>query len=249
MPRNLISTLMMPTEGVCMTTLTNFQSLTVRTYTPANYEPNYAYPLIVLLHGHGGSDQSILRMAPRISRRNHIIVSVRGPVLMNATDDDGLPTYGWGVNGEHDEFIQNYVIKAIEQTRNDFHVHSERIYLAGIHEGASVAYRLGTQMPEKFGGVIAINGTLPRPSEGPLFRNDLAGLRVMIAHGAANEVTPLELARRDYLALYGAGCDVTLNTYPSTHRVHQNMLRDLNRWVVDNINRDACWEYAEEEVV
>ena len=74
---------------------------------------------------------------------------------------------------------------------------------------------MALRLPGKFAGVIAINGTLPRPAEGPLFRDDeVKDLRVLIAHGAANEVVPLELARRDFLALYGAGADVLLEHLP-----------------------------------
>ena len=71
--------------------------------------------------------------------------------------------------------------------------------------------------------------------------------RLLLAHGAANEVVPLELARRDFLALYGAGADVLLSTYPCTHTIHPNMLRDINRWVIRNVDYDACWDSEEDE--
>ena len=125
---------------------------------------------------------------------------------------------------------------------------SEIAYLAGVAEGAGMAYRMALRFPHKFAGVISMNGTLPRPAEGPLFRDDeVKDLRVLICHGAANEVVPLELARRDFLALYGAGADVLLSTYPCTHTVHPNMLRDINRWVIRNVDYDACWDAEEDD--
>jgi len=56
MPRTLFSTLMAPTEGVYASKLPHLSSLPVRTFLPTGYEPNYAYPLVVLFHPHGGSD-------------------------------------------------------------------------------------------------------------------------------------------------------------------------------------------------
>jgi phospholipase/carboxylesterase len=248
MPRSVLSTLMLPTEGVYASKLPHLNSLPVRTFLPTGYEHNYAYPLIVLLHAHGGSDEQVLRLAPRISRRNCLYLSLRGPAALNSRDDDGLPAYGWGEPGEHDAQLGDYLLKAVEQTRREFHIHSERVYLAGVAEGAAVAYRMALRMPQRFAGVISINGTLPRPAEGPLFRDDeVKDLRVLIAHGAANEVVPLELARRDFLALYGAGADVMLSTYPCTHTVHPNMLRDINRWVIRNVEHDTPWDAEEEE--
>lgn len=248
MPRSLFSTLMLPTEGMYTSSLPQLQSLPLRTFLPTGYESNYAYPLIVLLHSHGGSDEQVLRLAPRISRRNCLYLSLRGPVPLNERDDDGLPAYGWGEPREHDAWLAEYLLKAVEQTRREFHIHSERVYLAGVAEGAGVAYRMALRLPQKFAGMISINGTLPRPAEGPLFRDDeVKDLRVLIAHGAANEVVPLEFARRDFLALYGAGADVLLSTYPCTHMVHPNMLRDINRWVIRNVDHDTCWEAEEDE--
>ena len=91
MPRTLFSSLMLPTEGVYSSRLPQLSSLPVRTFLPTGYEANYAYPLIVFFHPHGGSDEQVLRLAPRISRRNSIYVGLQGPVPLNLTDDDGLP--------------------------------------------------------------------------------------------------------------------------------------------------------------
>jgi len=248
MPRTLFSALMVPSEGIYASQLPHLHSLPVQTFLPTGYERNYPYPLIVLFHSRGGSDEQVLRYAPRISRRNCLYVSLRGPVALNARDDDGLPSYSWGEPGEHDALMADYLVKAVEKTRREFHIHSERVYLAGVAEGAAVAYRMALRMPHRFAGVVSINGTLPRPDEGPLFKDDeVKDLRVLIAHGAANEMVPLELARRDFLALYGAGADVLLSTYPCTHTVHTNMLRDINRWVIRNVDEEACWDAEEED--
>ena len=61
-------------------------------------------------------------------------------------------------------------------------------------------------------------------------------LRVLIGHGIANAVVPLTLARADYRLLYAAGLDVRMNTYPATHRLHPDMLRDVNRWIIGMCN-------------
>ena len=53
----------------------------VRTFLPTGYEPRYAYPLLIFFHGHGGNEEQILRLAPRLSRRNFICIGLRGPQL------------------------------------------------------------------------------------------------------------------------------------------------------------------------
>ena len=73
------------------------QGWPLRTFLPAAYEPNYAYPLLVFLHGQGGSEEQVLRLAPRLSRRNYICIALRGPHTV--TRPDGTPGYGWGPDG------------------------------------------------------------------------------------------------------------------------------------------------------
>jgi phospholipase/carboxylesterase len=210
--------------------------LPVRTFLPTGYEPNYAYPLLVFLHGQGGCEEQILRLAPRLSRRNYICIGLRGPQALGLRAD-GRIGYGWGHDGPCDALIEDYVIRAVEQTRRSYHVHSERIYVAGFCEGATVAYRLGMAFPERIAGIVSLNGAMPRQG-GPLLRlPEARQLRVMIGHGIANAVVPLALARQDYRLLYTAGLDVQMHTYPANHRLHPDMLRDINRWVMEEIGK------------
>jgi phospholipase/carboxylesterase len=210
----------------------------VRTFLPTGYEPNYPYPLLVLLHGHGSCEEQVLRLAPRLSRRNYISIALRGPHPA-APRPDGQQTYTWGAAEQDDPLIEEYVFRAVEQTRRHFHVHSERIYLAGFREGAALAYRLALLFPEKFAGVISLNGALPRRG-GPLLRlPEVRRLKVLIGHGLANAAVPLTLAKQDYRLFYTAGLSVRLRTYAATHRIHPDMLKDVDHWVQEHISEEA----------
>src|SRR5262249_47040638 len=122
--------------------------------------------------------------------------------------------------------------------RRNYHVHSERIFLAGISEGAAYAYRMGLTFPEKFAGVISLNGTLP-PRGSLFFRlPEIRQLKVFIGHGIANAVVSLGTAKSDFRLLYTAGLDVRMHTYPTTNRLHPDMLRDINRWIIDMCNEE-----------
>jgi phospholipase/carboxylesterase len=220
-----------PAEGFYTSEVQAPRRLPVRTFLPTGYEPNYAYPLLVFLHGHGGNEEQILHLAPRLSRRNYISVGLRGSQLLGQRGD-GRFGYAWGTEGQADAVVEEYVLRAVEQTRRNYHVHSERIYLAGICEGATLAYQLGLTFPDRFAGVISLNGSLP-PSGQPLFRLPaIRQLRVFIGHGIANAIMPLSIAQSNFRLLYTAGLDVQLHTYPTNHRLHSDMLRDVNRWII-----------------
>lgn len=230
-----------PAEGFYTSEVSSPDNLPVRTFLPIGYEPNYPYPLLVFLHGHGSNEEQVLRLAPRLSRRNYVAIGLRGPHAVERDDYD-RPGFTWPTDGGSDGLVEDYLISAVEQTRRYYHIHSERIFLAGVCEGAAIAYRLGLSFPDKLGGVIALNGCMPAPGPSrPLFRlPELRQLKVMIGHGIANAVVPLSMARRDYMALYAAGLDVEMRTYPTTHRLHADMLRDVNRWIQEQMGGYVC---------
>lgn len=225
-----------PLEGFYTSEIASPEPLPVRTFLPVGYEPRYPYPLLVFLHGQGGNEEQILRLALRASRRNFIAISLRGPVCLGARHD-GRIGYSWG-DASYSTLLEDYLVRAVEQTRRNYHVHSERIFLTGYAEGATLAYRLALTMPEKVGGVISLNGSMPRQDR-PLFRwPAMRSLQVFIGHGIANATFPLSMAKEDSRQLYTAGVQVKMQTYPANHRIHPDMLRDVNRWVVERCNEE-----------
>src|SRR2546421_9178004 len=110
-----------PAEGFYSSEVRAPEPLPVRMFLPTGYEPRYPYPLLVLFHGHGGSEEQILRLAPRLSRRNYICISLRGPQVLDQRD--GRLRYSWGPLGQFDTLVEDYVLEAVEQTRRRYHVH------------------------------------------------------------------------------------------------------------------------------
>jgi phospholipase/carboxylesterase len=234
-----------PLEGFYTSEVQEPRRLPVRTFLPTGYEPNYPYPLLVFLHGQGGNEEQILRWAPRLSRRNYICISLRGPQLLGQRGDGGMG-YTWGPDTSCDALVEDYVFRAVEQTRRNYHVHSERIYLAGFCEGATLAYRLGFTFPERIAGVIALNGTLPPRGSFLLRLPEVRPLRVLIGHGSENSVVPLTSARSDFRLLYTAGLSVRMHSYACGQRIHPDMLRDINRWIMDHVVENE-WPETEED--
>src|SRR5256885_16014208 len=110
-----------PAEGFYTSEVEEPRRLPVRTFLPTGYEPNYPYPLLVFFHGHGGSEEQILRLAPRLSRRNYICIALRGPHPLGVRAD-GRIGYSWGRDGQADSLVEDYMLQAVEQTRRSYHV-------------------------------------------------------------------------------------------------------------------------------
>ncbi|MCX7666895.1 MAG: hypothetical protein N2112_15285 [Gemmataceae bacterium] len=232
-------------EGIITTQVTDFPLQPVRLFIPQGYQHHYAYPVVVFIHAHGGSDEQAIRHAQKISRRNQIMLSLRGPVDLGTHDEDGLRQFSW----ENSDISQvtRYLLKALELVRRAYNIHTERVYLVGIGEGAEIAYQLTLQLAGKIAGIAVLNGKMPREIQAQLESvPEIASLRVLLAHGAANEATPLEIARQDFLNLYAAGADVRLNTYPCDLALHPHMFRDINRWIIEYLEQDQGYDVDQE---
>jgi phospholipase/carboxylesterase len=235
-------------------------------FIPQRYEPNYPYPLLALFHARGGDEQQMVRSMPALSWRNYVGLSLRGPEAVNKRGRaDG---YGWGpefarpdrmaprpaspfseaevvrrrlLEPSPDLFdvLEDGVFSAIRQTRRTLHVHSERIYLVGIGEGAAVAYRLGLSFPERFAGVVAINGWLPGGFR-PLGRlKACRDLRILVVHGEWNARVPVRAVRRDVASLRAGGLRVAFQSYPCAHRLTSPMLADVDTWLINHCTSES----------
>jgi phospholipase/carboxylesterase len=211
-----------------------------RTFLPDAYEPRYPYPCLVLFHPHGSNEEQVLDLVPHLSRRNFVAVSIRGPELLGVREDGKLAC-GWGNDDSHTDLINEHVMRAVESVRRTCHIHTERVFLVGVCEGAAAAYRSAFALADKVAGLITLNGAMPRAASGtPLFRpHALRQLPVFIGHGIANAIIPFAAAARDFKLLYAAGADVLLSRYVTTNRLHPDMFRDVNRWVIDQISENT----------
>lgn len=219
-------------EGVYRSQLDDAGKMPVSLFFPQGYEPRYAYPLLVFLHGQGENENQWIDAVPSLSRRNYIAIGLRG--LTRVQRPDGSSGYGWGGHRRCDGLIEDYVLTAIKETMRACHIHSERIFLAGMCEGASIAYQLGLSFPDRFAGLIALNGWM---SDGPLPaapHEQRRSLKVFIGHGSFNERVSSIRATQAHQLLYSAGLAVRLRYYPSDHRLHPSMLRDVDRWLMQH---------------
>jgi phospholipase/carboxylesterase len=249
------------------TSETTTQPMLVETrFVPRQYEPNYAYPLLVMYHSRGSDEDQFVRAMPALSWRNYVGLGLRGP--MPVVKRDQLAGFGWGrdfelhdrtglrqrnkrseaeivrralFDPEPDDFdrLEDGVFSAIRKTRSLLHIHSERIFLVGCGEGAAVAYRFGLTFPERFAGVVAVNGWLPSGFR-PLGRlKACRDLPILVVHGAWNTRHPLIDARRDVATMRAGGLRVAFQSYPSTHRLNSQMLGDVDTWLMNHCTEQA----------
>jgi phospholipase/carboxylesterase len=211
-------------------------------FAPMHYEANYAYPLLVWLHGPGDDEQQLQRVMPFISMRNYVAVSPRGVTAL-------IDRAGFAWDGDEDATLlaQQRILEAVEQVKKRFHVDASRIFLAGLQCGGSMAMRLGLRRPRDFAGVASLGGAFPA---GRMPLRDLSGSRhlpMFLAHNRDSKHYSEEQSCLDLRLMHAAGMHITLRQYPCGDELTTKMLQDLDAWMMELVtgsrssSEDLSW--------
>lgn len=203
-------------------------------FAPLHYEPGYAYPLIVWLHGPGIDERQLKRIMPLVSMRNYVAIAPRGTLLCGE-GPAGVESYGWSQSDDDLPKAEQRIFDCIDIARQKFHIDSRRIFIAGFDSGGTMAFRVAMNHPYRFAGLLSLGGAFPT-GRAPLARlPEARQVSVFLAAGRRSAVYSEADVCTDLRLLHTAGVSITLRLYPSGHELSPQMLGDVDRWVMEQI--------------
>lgn len=201
-------------------------------FAPMHYEPNYAYPLLVWLHGDHGDQRQLKRIMPLVSMRNYAAVA---PRACDRDDGQGGTSPVWGSTTADVSLAEQRVLDCLQQAQKKFHLHQRRIFVAGFGGGGTMAFRLAMLHPDRFAGVLSLCGQFPS-GHMPFHRlQEARRVPLFVACGAASQAYPTERVCEDLRLLHAAGMHITLRQYTGGHEIAPGMLADMDRWMMEQI--------------
>jgi phospholipase/carboxylesterase len=203
-------------------------------FAPLHYEANYAYPLLVWLHGAADDERHLKCVMPHVSTRNYAAVAPRLPKPVLDREARGAQSWSRG-SAEALLSVEHRVFHAIDEASARFHIAPRRIVLVGWGRGGSLALRIALLHPEKFAGVASLGGPLPEGGRPFQCLEQARRLPLLIACGRASQGYAEPDVCRDLRLLHTAGISVTLRQYPAGDELTTNMLGDLNHWVMAQV--------------
>jgi phospholipase/carboxylesterase len=203
----------------------------VTIFAPVHYEPNYAYPLVIWLHGPGDDEHQLKRIMPLVSLRNYVGVAIRGTTPYATAS--GKPGFAWAQSQPHTALAEQRVLEAIHSAQGRMNISTRRIFVAGFDCGGTMALRLALAHPHRFAGVLSLGGEFP-VGGAPLARlAEARRLPVFLACGRDSQRYPSAIVCDNLKLLHSAGMDLTLREYPGGHEISPRMLSDMDRWMMD----------------
>ncbi|MCL2118430.1 MAG: hypothetical protein FWH27_08405 [Planctomycetaceae bacterium] len=206
-------------------------------FSPMHYEPGYAYPLIIWLHGKSNAaERQLMKIMPIISMRNYVATAPRGADCP-ASAKTGTAQYGWPNTETGFNLAQKRVFDCLHIASEKCNIARRRVFLAGFDDGGTMAFRVATQFPRYFAGVVSLGGSFPQ-GRMPLRQLDaVRQLPCLMCVGRDSPVFPPTEAARQMTLFHTAGMSVTVRQYPCRQEISTNMLEDLNRWIMEQVTR------------
>ncbi len=134
-------------------------------HIPPGYHGSARLPLVFVLHGMGGTAESIEQktgMSAKADQENFIVVypnAVGRPTVWNA----GLSDIS--NNGADDV---GFIRAVMDKSEHDLSIDKKRIYCCGFSSGAIMSYLLGAKLSHRLAAIGIASGTIGNTASGPV---------------------------------------------------------------------------------
>ena len=200
-------------------------------FVPHHYEPNYAYPLMIWLHGPGDDESQLCGVIPHISTQNYVGVAPRGCCPAESDNDVDF----WNQEESAIETAERRIFASLDVAATRYHVDSEQIFIAGYQNGGTMALRVALRHPEMFTGALSLGGPFPT-GLAPLSQLRTARkLPLFITQGRESEFYPPQRFCEELRLFHAAAMHVTLRQYPCADEMTTQMLSDMNAWMMEQV--------------
>lgn len=184
-------------------------------------------PLVVLLHGRGSDESSILALAAHLPV-GPTYAALRAPIREGAG-------YAWFAN----RGIGRPVAESLADTMTWFRQWLDGlapagrpVVLVGFSGGAAFAGGLVLADPQRYAGAAILLGTLPFDAGVPVSTGRLDETPVFVAQGDHDVVIPRELLDRTWAYLHDeSGASVTSRRDPVGHSLTDATVGALDTWL------------------
>lgn len=198
------------------------------------------YPLLIALHGYGGTKESMLALAHRICADRCAIASLQGP-HQHTQRRRGSRTvriaFGWGTmhnSAENQALHHEFIRRVIREIARTHRIDRKKIFLLGFSQSVGLNYRFAFTDPNTIRGVVGVCGGIPGDWEtSRTYRR--SGTDILHISGTKDPFYPLERVRTFSAALERRAASVEHQFVPTRHVFPRRCIPAIRRWLLARI--------------
>lgn len=131
---------------------------------PPNYNDSNNFPLVIALHGTGGSAAQMETDYKLTAKSNSAGFMIVYPQGVRSDGILGIRTWNAGAccdyAMEHNVDDVNFIRQLIQQLTATYKVNPKKIYATGMSNGAMMTYRLACELSTQLAAIAPVSGTL-----------------------------------------------------------------------------------------
>ena len=197
-------------------------------------------PLLIMLHGYGSDENDLFSFASELPEELFII-SVRAPFALQPY---GNAWYAINFDAEMNKWSDNeqaiqsrdLIAKFIDEACATYPVDNTNVTLLGFSQGTILSYAVALTYPEKVKNVIALSGYINEdilPKD--INQKEYSKLDFYCSHGSADQVIPVEWARKAPKFLETLHIKHAYSEFPVGHGVAPQNFYELKRWLDERL--------------
>jgi polyhydroxybutyrate depolymerase len=133
---------------------------TYNVHISSSYDKTRPTPLLIVLHGGGGTGQGMTKLASfnAISDRENFIIVYPDGFEKHWNDGRGVQQYRAQIQNVDDV---GFISSLIDRISDELNIDAKRIYVTGISNGAMMSHRLGCELSQKIAAIAPVAGNIP----------------------------------------------------------------------------------------
>ncbi len=199
---------------------------------------NKPSPLILMLHGYGSDEKDLFAFANYLPEQ-YTVVSVRAPYPMQPM---GNAWYAINFDANANKFSdtkqaiesREKIKKFISEAIDAYNINPEEVTLLGFSQGTILSFATALTYPNLIKNVIGLSGYIDKNMVDMADPKLLKKLKVFSSHGSADQVIPVEWARKTPEILKSLDIDCEFKEFPIGHGVNQDNFEAVLNWLKKN---------------
>ena len=183
---------------------------------------------VIWLHGLGADGHDFEPIVPELTLNQAVRFVFPHAPVRPVTINNGMRMRAWydifqfgpGPEDEAGVRASEALLQELVSKEKSKGIEARRIVLAGFSQGGAIVLQTGLRYPERLAGIMALSTYLPLAATLEKERSAInRDLPIFMAHGAYDDIIPLQKAEASKDLLVKAGYPVDWRTYPMPHSV------------------------------